>query len=178
MAKREKKAEKPSKDARKKPETQVRPKCDCETAPPALYVLTGAPPPSRRNRFRFVITLKSSSVCDPGTPGQCEYNYEANIRMEKQPLRGRNRPWTPYNKRAGFLQSFTIHDDVNQTIKPDRVDKKRLSIGFFKPNAPLKEKADVTIIYVLSNRGGMPITLKEKVELCLPKGGTPLCPAP
>ncbi len=169
---------KPGKIEEKIDDTQVRQKdCKCKTSPAPIFVLTGAPRNKKGIRFRYVITLKSSSRCDRGTPGQCEYNYQVAVKLQQQSLlKGKNRNWTEFKTRAGFIKSFTIHDSINQSIKPSSATRKKLNIGFFKPNSPIKGIAEITVVIAPSINGGKETTVKEKVELCLPMGGLPTCP--
>jgi len=117
-------------------------------------------------------------TCDPGTPGQCEYRYTVVSVVQQQALR-RGQPhgqWAPARRRAVFLQSFEVHDTVNQKIQPDRIDQTTLEIALWRPNAPKKERTQVTIVLAPSVRGGTKVTLNEHLELCVPTGPIPRCP--
>jgi hypothetical protein len=127
-------------------------------------------------RFRYSVRVSSTVSCDPGTPGQCEYRYSAECEVQQQRQAGNNRRWERAANRNGFLQSFKVHDDVNQTVVPDRIDQTSLEIAFWRPKAPVKETTRVTIVIAPSIRGGIRATLEEDVELCLPKGPVPQCP--
>ena len=160
--------------------TVDRPRCDCTTGPTEILTATGAPEETQTHRFRYVVRVSSSVKCDRSTPNQCEYHYTAETEVQQQALRPprppRPGPWTPFAGRRVFIQSFKVHDDVNQEIKHDRIDQTSAEIVLWRAKAPKKEKTKVTIVLAPSVRGGTAITLEEEIELCLPKLDNPQCP--
>ena len=179
----------PRKPGKRPEETVVRPdppKCDCETTVDiftqigSLRPVRGRPP----RPLRIRITVQSVVVCDPATPDHCYYRYIAATEVQIFRPRRRRVPaaWVPHVNRRGrpirraFIQKFTVHDDVNKTETPDRIDQTSLELGEWFPQAPQKEKTRVTLELAASIRGGWRTTINRNLELCVPKLDNPKCP--
>jgi len=166
---------------RKAPGTTVErpkpPKCGCETRD-YIYTQIGSLSPVGGRPLRIHVTIQSVVVCDPATPNHCYYRYIASAEVQRfRPRRGK-RPatWEFYRQRRAFIQSFTVHDDVNKTERPDRIDKTHLEMGEWFPLAPQKEKTRVTLELAGSIRGGWRTTINRNLVLCVPKLDNPECP--
>ena len=160
--------------------TGVRPSCDCETTS-SFFIATFAPPSTARLRFRWKITVSSKSICDEGTPQNCEYTYTVETTVQRQRLR-RGRPQGPWQDivrrppRKLFVKKFGVADGVNHEAAPDRIDQVSVTLSEWFPNAPKKESTEVSLAFSPSIRGGITIQKKKKIELCVPTGRTPRCP--
>lgn len=174
------------KDIKKKhSKTAERPKCDCDSTT-HIYTQIGTLKPVNGRPLRIHIEVSSIVVCDPGTPGHCYYRYIAKAEVQRfrpgrqssDPRRRRPATWRPYKRRKAFIHAFTVHDGVNKTEKPDRIDRKKLELGEWFPNAPKKEITKITLELSGSNRDKWRTTINRDIQLCVPKGGIPQCPQP
>ena len=76
------------------------------------------------------------------------------------------------------IHSFTVHDDVNKTETPDRIDQQMLELGEWYPKAPQKGSTRITLVLSGSTRAGWRTTINRNLELCVPKLSNPECPEP
>ena len=171
----------PTKPGRRPPDdTVVRPeppKCVCETTT-NIYTQIGSLPPVGGRPLRIHVTVQSIVVCDPGTPEHCYYKYIATAEVQRfNPRRGgRPATWVTYRQRRAFIESFKVHDDVNKTETPDRIDQSSLTLGEWFPKAPQKEKTRITLKLAGSIRNGWRTEINRNLEVCVPKLDNPQCP--
>ena len=80
MAKPKKKdVKKPKKPKKAKPE---QPSCDCRTTQ-TFFATTEALRMTPGTRIlRYAVTVGSLVVCDPKTPGHCQYNYSVSVAIQ------------------------------------------------------------------------------------------------
>jgi hypothetical protein len=129
-------------------------------------------------RFRYTVSISSVVTCDPGAPDKCEYNYTATTAVQQQRLNPQGNPvgqWRPFPGRNIFILKFTVHDDVNHSETPARVDQTSVTFGLYRPNAPTMENVKVSLVLTVSNAGNARFEFDETVLLCVPKGAAPAC---
>ncbi len=168
---------KPKPKTTERPKPPPPPKCDCTTSSD-IYTQIGSLRPVAGRALRIHVNIRSVVVCDEATPDHCYYRYIATADIQRyRPRRGR-RPaaWEAYARRNAFIQSFTVHDNVNKTEHPDRIDQSTLELGEWFPLAPQKESTRITLELVGSARGGWRTTINRNLELCVPKLDNPDCP--
>lgn len=158
-------------------ERPKQPKCTCQTTAD-VYTQIGSLRPVSGRPLRIHVNVRSVVVCDPATPDHCYYRYIAAAEVQRfRPRRGK-RPakWEAYPNRRAFIQLFTVHDDVNKTERPDRIDQVSLELGEWYPKAPEKEATRITLELAGSIRGGWRTTINRTLVLCVPKLDDPECP--
>jgi len=168
---------KPRPKTTERPDPPPPPKCDCATTAD-IYTQIGSLRPVGGRALRIHINIRSVVVCDEATPDHCYYRYIATAGIQRyRPRRGRRAAaWEAYARRNAFIQSFTVHDDVNKNERPDRIDKTSLELGEWFTKAPQKELTRITLELAGSVRGGWRTTINRNLELCVPKLDNPDCP--
>lgn len=156
-----------------------KPNCDCNNdeeitnQSAVIYTASGLTSLGRNWRNTSIkITIKSVVKCDPDRR-QCLYEYTATAVVQKL-NRGR---WSDFRNLRAFINSFTVHDGVNETITSDRIDRPSINVTHWNPKAPLKESTEISLVVAPSIRGGNKITIsKRAVVICVPKGDPAECP--
>lgn len=173
--KRDKRRE-PKKSRKKKPPP---PSCACDCSQTFYAVTEALRLLDPVKIHRYAIKVSCTIVCDPSTPGQCQYNYGVSVSIWARDIDQHNQPtgdWYETDHKPA-IQSFRM-DDPQMKFELNEMEPREIMLRYsaYKPLAPEKANVEVTAFIQPSLASTELLIWTESVELCMPRLANPNCP--